>query len=298
MMRRSVILLTTLLWLAGVVVVRAQSVIEGIDGADLALLTKSIVAADTLHFDVTLRIDGDPALTGGLALDGPGAVGRDDRGHALIMLEAEGLFNPGGRYEEAVFGWMRLVDDSLYLRVADDDHWRVMPAREIEAFFAASGLPGALGEVIGVQAHDFPAWLEALGLDAFASGTRLEDADGQARFRIDVDAGAWLNSPTFNNLMMMAGEASVDEFIVTSGMMLAMALEGTRLTIESAIDPGSGLMRQLVLTLEIELDTIPVPGSGDSEEWAEGSLLLILDNLRYDNPLTVNAPAEEDTRPA
>ena len=298
MIKRTVLSLTTLLLLCAAAQVQGQMRIEGIGDDDLAMLTASIVEADTLHLDLTLRIDGDPGLTGGLALDGPGAVGSDDSGGPLIMLESEGLFDPGGRYEEPVYGWMRLVDDSLYLRVADDDHWRVITAAEIGELLTASGLPAALGGMIGVQAHDFPAWLAALGLDAHASGTRLEDLDGQARFRIDVDLGAWLVSPTFNDLLTLAREAVSDESLAMMGMMLAAALKDTSLTIESAIDNESGRMERLALALDIRLDASLVPGSGSDTESVAGSLLLVLDNLRYDVPFAVDAPAEEDTRPA
>ncbi len=297
-MRRPVILLTVLLVLTGAVVTRAQPQINGLGDADLALLTSSIRDADTLHFDMTLRIDGDPGLTGGLALDGPGAVGTDDMGRPLIMLELDGLFDPEGRYEVPVFGWLRLVDNSLYMRVADDEYWRVVPSTELEEFLAASGLPTALSKMDGVQAHDFPGWLEIFGLDAFASAMRLEDSAGQAHFRVEVDAGAWLLSPTFHDLVTLASEASGEQGLVTYGLTLTLALENTLLTIESTIDPDSGLMHRLVLDLDILMDATLLPGSGSSDESVEGSLLLILDNLRYDGSLTVVAPEEENTRPA
>ena len=298
MVRRSVILLTVLLVLTGAVVTRAQPQINGLGDADLALLTSSIRDADSLHFDMTLRIDGDPGLTGGLALDGPGAVGTDDTGRPLIMLELDGLFDPEGRYEVPVFGWLRLVDNSLYMRVADDEYWRVVPSTELEEFLAASGLPTALSEMVGVQAHDFPGWLETFGLDAFASAMRLEDSAGQAHFRIEVHAGAWLLSPTFSDLMRVAGEASGEASLALLALELATALENTLLTIESAIELDSGLMHRLVLDLDILMDATLLPGSGSRDESLEGSLLLILDNLRYDGSLTVVAPEEEDTRPA
>ena len=132
----------------------------------------------------------------------------------------------------------------------------------------AAALGGAQAETASRSQPD-----ARLGLDAHASGTRLEDLDGQARFRIDVDLGAWLVSPTFNDLLTLAREAVSDESLAMMGMMLAAALKDTSLTIESAIDNESGRMERLALALDIRLDASLVPGSGSDTESVAGSLL-------------------------
>ena len=55
MIKRTVLSLTTLLLLCAAAQVQGQMRIEGIGDDDLAMLTASIVEADTLHLDLTLR---------------------------------------------------------------------------------------------------------------------------------------------------------------------------------------------------------------------------------------------------
>ena len=281
MLRRVAALLTLLLLTRPTL---AQLAIEGLDKDDLALLTHAAREVDTLHFDTSLDVAGDPGVTDGLALDGPGAIGADDAGRPLVMLELDGLYNPGGADEAPLMVRLRLVDDNLYLQMSDEEPWQVfpLPAESL----AAAGLVLDPGGLVGARALDFPGWLLALGLDAYSSGARA-DADGRARFRIDVDLDAWLLSDRFNDLLKLVGAAAGDESLAHMGPLLAEFLQELSLGIEAAVELESRLLRRLVFELDVSLNAAM---AGSPAESAAGSLLLILDDMSHGGSLAVSVP--------
>ena len=289
-MRRFSVLLTALLLLTGAVSALAQPAIEGLGEANLALLTGSGMDEDTLHFDLSLdlTLEGDPAFAMGLALTGAGALGTDDAGQPLMTLDLSGTGDSVTVGQTPVLVGLRLLDNILYLRMSEDDPWQGMP---LDESLAESGLPGDTSEMAGAQAIDILGWLAFLGLDAYSSGSRLENSGGQAHFQIEVDLGAWLLSPTFSELMTVAGETTGDDTLSSVGPMLGMLLQDLLLTVNSAVELESGLMRRLVLDLGVEMNAALLGGSGaQSTEPANIFLTLSLDNMRYDGVVEVSAP--------
>lgn len=284
-MRRFSVLLTALLLLTGALPALAQPAIEGLGTADLALLTGSGMDEDTLHFDLSLdlTLEGDPSFAMGLALTGAGALGTDDAGQPLMTLDLSGTGDSVTVGQTPVLVGLRLVDNTLYLRMSEDDPWQGMALDE--------SLPGDKSDVAGAQAIDILGWLAFLGLDSFSSGSRLENSGGQAHFQVEVDLGAWLLSPTFSDVMTVAGETTGDDTLGSLGPMLGMLLEDLLLTINSAVELDSGLMRRLVLDLGVAMNAAMLGGSGaQSAEPASIFLTLALDNMRYDGTLEVSAP--------
>ena len=282
-MRRFSVLLTLFLLLAGTTLAQAQPVIEGLTGADLDLLTGSGMDEDTLHFDLTLALtlEGDPSFAMGLNLAGPGAIGTDDAGQPLMTLNAIGTGTSVTVGDTDVSIALRLVDNILYLRMSEDEAWQGMALDE--------SLPGDKSDMAGAQAIDILGWLAFLGLDAHSSGSRLENSGGQAHFQVDVDLGAWLLSPSFNDLLTVAGETTGDDSLTSVGPMLGMLLEDLLLTVRSAVELESGLMRQLVLDLGVGMNAAML-GGAQSAEPASIFLSLSLDNMRYDGALEISAP--------
>lgn len=289
-MRRFSVLLTALLLLTGALPALAQPAIEGLGAADLALLTGSGMDEDTLHFDLSLdlTLEGDPAFAMGLALTGAGALGTDAAGQALMTLDLSGTGDSVTVGQTPVLVGLRLLDNILYLRMSEDDPWQGMP---LDEGLAGAGLPDDTTQMAGAQALDVLGWLAFLGLDAYSNGSRLADSDGQALFQVEVDLGAWLLSPTFSELMTVAGETTGDDTLGSLGPMLGMLLEDLLLTIESAVELESGLMRRLVLDLGVAMNAALLGGSGaQSTEPANIFLTLALDNMRYDGSLELSAP--------
>lgn len=286
MMQRFAILLTVVLLLTGALLAQAQMQIEGLGEADLALLGGAGMDEDTLHFDLVLSaaVTGDPTLAMGIDLSGSGAVGMDDMGLPLMTMDLEGTTTSPDHGEVAGFVQLRLVDNILYLLAEGEDSWQVTPLDEA---LADAGLPADTSEIAGAQAIDFLGWLEFLGLDAYSSGAR-SDAGGMATIRIDVDLSAWLASPTFGELMTVAGDVTQDETLAALGPVLGMLLQDLLLTFESAVELDSSLMRQMSLDLGLGINSAALGGA--QAETTEVSLSLAFDDMRYGGALEVDVP--------
>ncbi|MCY4526272.1 MAG: hypothetical protein OXB89_06665 [Anaerolineaceae bacterium] len=287
MIHRLTVLLTLALLLTGGLPAQAQMQIEGLGAADLALLGDAGMDEDTLHFDLVLSaaVTGDPTLAMGIDLSGTGAFGMDDVGLPLMTMDLEGTTTAPDQGEVAGFVQLRLVDNILYLLAEGQDAWQVMP---LDEGLADAGLPADTSEIAGAQAVDFLGWLEFLGLEAFSSGAR-SDADGMATIRIDVDLGAWLASPTFSELMTVAGDVTADETLAAMGPMLGMLLQDLLLSIESLVELDSGLTRQTSLDLGMAINAAALGGSAQSET-TEITVTLAFDDMRYGGALEVSVP--------
>ncbi|MCE2488655.1 MAG: hypothetical protein J4G17_01590 [Anaerolineae bacterium] len=287
MMQRFAILLTVVLLLTGALLAQAQMQIEGLGEADLALLGGAGMDEETLYFDLVLSaaVAGDPTLAMGIDLSGSGAFGMDDMGLPLMTMDLEGTTTDPEQGEVAGFVQLRLVDNILYLLAEGQDSWQVMP---LDEGLADAGLPADTSEIAGAQAIDFLGWLEFLGLEAFSSGAR-SDADGMATIRIDVDLGAWLASPTFSELMTVAGDVTEDETLATMGPMLGMLLQDLLLTFQSAVELDSGLMRQMSLNLGLAINSAVLGGSAQAET-TEITVTIAFSDMRYGGALEVSVP--------
>ncbi|MDD9955390.1 MAG: hypothetical protein OXP68_04135 [Anaerolineaceae bacterium] len=286
-MRQFAILSSVLLLLAGAVLAQAQMAIDGLNEDDIALLNASGLDADTLHFDISLNasVAGDPTLAMGVDLAGSGAVGVDAMGLPLMTVDLEGASSAGELEATPAILRLRLVDNILYLLMNEKDGWQVMP---LEEGLADAGLPADTSEIAGAQAVDVLGWLESLGLDAFSSGVRSE-ADGMATILIEVDMGAWLRSPAFNDLMTVAGDVTQDDSLAAMGPMLGMLLQDLLLTIESMVELDSGLMRAMGLNLGLAIDAAAL-GGGAQAQTTEVSLTIAFDNMRYGGDVEVSVP--------
>ncbi len=292
MMRRLVILMTLLFLLTGAMLTQAQVAIDGLSDADLALLVSASegMDADSLHFDMDLfvGVDGDPDVDFQIALAGTAAFGADDAGEPIMTMELAGTTTTGTAEAIPLNVSLRLVDGVLYLRLGDGQIWQGM---NFDESLSATGLDLDVTQLAGAQALDFLGWLETGGLDEFSSGERLADEEGLANFHIEVDLNAWLLSPTFANLLQVAGAATGDDSLAAVGPLLGMLLDDLLLTFEPAIEIDGGLLRQLDLELGMSLNTAML-GGGQALP-AVISVTLGLDDMRYNEPLEVSAPEGE-----
>ena len=267
--------------------------IDGLSDADLALLTSASegMDADTLHFDMTLdvSVDGAPEVDLEVSLSGPAAFGTDDDDQPLMTMDLEGTTSTGTDEETPLIVRLRLVDGVLYLLTGAGEAWQGMA---FDDSLSASGLD--LTQVAGAQALDFLGWLDSAGLSEFSSGERLEDEDGRANFHIEVDLGAWLSSPAFADLLALVGETTDDESLAAIGPLLGMFLDDLLLELEPVIEIDGGLMRQLTLELGMSVNAAVLGGSSDADPTAI-SITLLLENMRYNEPLEVTVPEGEVT---
>ena len=293
MMRRIALFIILLLLLTGAALAQAQVAIEGLSDADLALLTSASegMDADSLHFDMTLdvSVDGSAELDMQVSLSGPAAFGADDDDQPLMTMDLEGTTSTGTDEETPLFVRLRLVEGVLYLRTGEGEAWQGMA---FDDSLSASGLD--LTQVAGAQALDFLGWLESAGLDEFSSGERLEDEDGRANFHIEVDLGAWLTSPAFADLLALVGETTDDESLAALGPLLSMLLDDLLLELRPVIEIDGGLMRQLTLELGMSVNAAVLGGSSDADATVI-SITLLLENMRYNEPLEVTVPEGEVT---
>ena len=293
MMRRIAIFMILLLLLTGAVLAQAQVAIEGLSETDLALLTSASegMDADTLHFDMTLdvSVDGAPEVDLEVSLSGPAAFGTDDDDQPLMTMDLEGTTSTGTDEETPLIVRLRLVDGVLYLLTGAGEAWQGMA---FDDSLSSSGLD--LTQVAGAQALDFLGWLESAGLSEFSSGERLEDEDGRANFHIEVDLGAWLTSPALADLLALVGETTDDESLAAIGPLLGMFLDDLLLELEPVIEIDGGLMRQLTLELGMSVNAAVLGGSSDADPTAI-SITLLLENMRYNEPLEVTVPEGEVT---
>lgn len=292
MMRRLVILMTLLLLLTGAMLTQAQVAIDGLNDADLALLVSASegMDSDSLHFDMDLSVgvDGDPAVDFQIALAGTAAFGADDADEPIMTMELAGTTTTGVADPVPLNVSLRLVDGVLYLRLGDGQIWQGM---SFDENLSATGLDLDVTQLAGAQALDFLGWMQTGGLDAFSSGERLADADGLANLNIEVDLSAWLLSPTFANLLQLAGAATGDDSLAALGPLLGVLLDDLLLTLEPAIEIDGGLMRQLGLELGMSLNSSML-GGGQALP-AVISVTLALDDMRYNQSLEVSAPEGE-----
>jgi len=287
MSRRFTLFLSLFLLLTFATPLLAQTAIEGLGEADLALLAGAGGDADTLHADLTLRLEvqGEPEVAMELLLAGPMAAGADDAGQALMTMDLAGETISGAGQAPPLLQ-LRLVDEALYLRMSDEEAWQGM--RLDEEGLADAGLPADMGGMAGAGAIDLTGWLATGGLGEVSRGTRLADEAGLAHFRIEVDLDAWLASPGFAELMGMTGTAD-DESLVALLPMMAMFLQDLQLVSEVAIQLDSGLMQRMTADLGLGVNPAMVGGSAEAQTTTI-AIALALENMRYDEPLEVSAP--------
>ena len=292
-MRRIALFMILLLLLTGAALAQAQVAIDGLSDADLALLTSASegMDADTLHFDMTLdvSVDGVPEVDLKVSLSGPAAFGADDEDQPLMTMDLEGTTSTGSDEETPLFVRLRLVEGVLYLRTGEGEAWQGMA---FDDSLSASGLD--LSQVAGAQALDFLGWLESAGLDEFSSGERLDDEDGLATFHIEVDLDAWLLSDTFANLMTLVVDTTGDESLTSVGPLLGLLLDDLLLELEPGIEIDGGLLRQITLELGMNVNSAVLGGSNDADPTVI-SITLLLENMRYNEPLEVTVPEGEVT---
>ena len=296
MTRSIALLLSLLLLLTGATLAQDPLAIEGLGDEDLALLTNAGADTTTVHFDLALRLDmgGAPDQATEIALAGPAALGADDAGQPLMTMDLEGTTRTGAHPALPQLARLRLVENILYLRTSDEEQWG---ATDIAASLTGTGLPTDMSEVSGARAIDMLGWLRFSGLNEFATGERLADEAGQARFRIAIDLEAWLASPAFAQLLGMAGDASGDESLASMGAMMGMLLQDLRLVSDYGIDLDSGLMQRLALELGLSINPALLGGSNQAEP-TPLTLSIALDDMRYNQPLEVSAPEAALVAPA
>ncbi|MBL8131309.1 MAG: hypothetical protein JNL42_05590 [Anaerolineae bacterium] len=280
----------------------AQDTTFGLSDSDFALWTGANAASAsfstlTLDFTADLSVAGIEGANVAANLVGSAAI---DTAGAFSLL-VTGDINDGTQTQAVNFE-ARLVGDMIYVNLGDGNGWQGGKAEEAmsgfsSAFAAGSGLPVdpaalASGDLSGLMGNEdvmgAMAGLASLDPSSFIAIAR-SDADGLAQFNINLSISDLLQQPAVGGLLgsQMSGGAEMTEAEMQQmGAMLGMMFGEAVLSFDQYVDTSTNLVERGVFTINLPLSAL---GMG---EGAGVNLVFDIDLTSYNQPVTVEAPAE------
>jgi hypothetical protein len=306
-----------ILALVAVVPAFAQDETFGLSEADFALFTEANAASaefDTLSYDFELNVTatGMGADDVNIALTGSGVLGEQD-GAPLFSLDVSGDIGSGSDTMTVDFE-ARMVDNMIYFNLGDGSGWQ---GGELSALMNSMGsmfggmVPGmpmdpsqmtdpdamtdAMGEMMAM-----PGMMEAMmamsTLDAgeYVNITRT-DGDGSATFTVDINVADLLTSEEMGAVFgaVMAGQmggssAEMDEAqMAQMGAMMGMMFSDLTVNFAQTVNTSTNLVERAEFNLDF-----PVPAMMSNGADANLNLMFAVDLSGYNEPISVEAPAE------
>jgi hypothetical protein len=313
---RLILIFTVLMMLLAIVAPTfAQEETFGLSGEDYALFTAAngqSMTFNSIGFDFAfdMSVAGVPDTEVAIKLNGTGAV---DTGAGAAQFTITGNANMGTG-DTPVNIEIRLLDDILYMNLGDGNGWVGMPAEDAMNSFTSglgSALPVDPAALASGDIMNDPATMQAMSgiMEAFSS---LNAADyvaisrgadetvmdmNAAHFTVNLDIAKFLSSESFTQLLT-AGSEMAGGAEATGGMdmaqmapMLGMMFQDTTFAFDQYIGVDDSMTHRGVLNFALNINPAMMGGSADSKPINIG-LLLDVNNIAYDQPVSVEVPAD------
>lgn len=298
----------------------AQEETFGLSSDDFALFTSAngqSMMFNSIGFDYVfdMTVAGVPGSEVTIKLNGTGAV---DTASGAVQFTISGNANTGDG-DTPVSVEIRIVDENIYINMGDGGGWVGMPLED-----AMNSFSSGMGEMLPVDPVELasgdmssnPEAMQALGsvMEAFGSMNAADyialsrGADetvmamNAARFTINLDIAKFLSSDAFTQLLAAGGAMAGEE--ATGGMdmaqmapMIGMMFQDTTFTFDQYIGTGDNLTHRGVLNFALNINPAMMGGGADSQPIKIG-LLLDVNNIAYDQPVSVEVPAGAQMMPS
>lgn len=301
MFRKAHLIFLLLALLAIIPVTSAQDETFGLSAEDFALLSSPDMEFETIGFDFAfdLAVAGIPGSEVTATFSGNGLFGGLTDGELVGTFSIVGDAVSSGQTTpvnlEAIF-----VDSMVYVNPGDGQ-WRGTSQQNfMEQVSSSAPLPVDPAELASGDLSENPEVMQSMmgAMQALASLepseivliNRLDDVNGSAHFEINIDLPTFFSSEAFAQLLGTAGEVSGQEDDMSQmAPMIGMLLQDTSLVFNEYVNVETNRLTQFVTDFGMNLDPAVMGQEGDA---IVISLVLDINNLQYDVPVEVSAPAD------
>lgn len=292
----------------------------GLNADDAAMLSSALSVnpvSNSYDFNYTVNLSlAAEGETMNVTTAGRG-INDQETGNSLLSMagEVSGVPDLGGASQPYDIEFRGIGENELYIRgfaslldpTADANAWLFLDV-ETSSQMAMAGAPELQDSAIMSDGNlDVAAIYDTFNSDFFGSAanyvtaTRLDDMGGQAHFQVDLAIGDWLGSDELQSGLetmipkLAAGMVPDDEIqsnIAQMSMGLGMASmvfsDGTY-QFDYFVDPASGQLTQVTMTVAMTIDPAMLGETGDP-----GNVDLVLDVIfnEFGADSTVTAPEE------
>ncbi len=250
--------------------VAAQDETFGLSANDWTLFQSSQVP-ENFAYDFTTQLGLDISNVDNMGWDfsGSGLVGSSSFSTAI-----NGTLTSSGE-DSPIAVQVRAVDGSLYLSPDGVEWWGGTEAEITEMLTSFGSMMGgslpvnpmdiASGDMSGLMSQ--PGVMEAImGLSSidpatFTTITRLADVNGNAHFQTTLDISALISSPALAPLIGTAAMGSGAQMTAEQSAQLSAAMagmfSGSTITVDQYIDPATGEIQQITLTIAFAMNAGP-----------------------------------------
>jgi hypothetical protein len=298
----------------------AQEETFGLSGADYALFTSAngqSMMFSSIGFDFVfdLSVAGMPGSEVAFKINGTGAI---DTASGSGQITLTGNANTGDG-DTPVNVEIRIVENNIYVNLGDGSGWMGMPLEDaMNSFTSGMGdvLPVDPAELASGDLSSDPAAMQAMS-GVMEALSKLNPADyisisrgadenvmgmNAARFTVSLAIAKFLSSDAFTQLMTAGGAMAGQE--ATGGMdmaqmapMLAMMFQDTTFTFDQYVGTTDNMIHRGVLNFALSINPAMMGGGADSKPVKIG-LLLDVNNIAYDQPVSVEVPAGAQMMPS